>query len=233
MTVGLDRRIAEEIDYRSELMEAARSPSRSRRKFSQLLVSGKASKELLRGWAVNWFYFEKNVPKKDAAIISNCDIVSVRRLWVTKILEHDGFGHNRGAIEGWLKFAIGLGLTNHAVTEARYLDGVTSAVADYLSFVRSKSWVEGIATSIGMLFVPEFVVQRLVAFRRYYPWVEPNALDYFRELYSKARKDGRAAMQLVIRYADTPTLKADSIKAASVGSEIQDRIMQSIMERFG
>ena len=220
-------------NFEHMLVQAVGKTSVNRRKFTQLLVEGKASKELLRGWAVNWYFFEKNVPRKDGAIISNCDLVNVRRLWVTKILEHDGYGHNEGAIEGWLKFATGLGIPQLEVTNGRYIEDVVDAVHNYVEFAKSRSWMEGVAMSVGMLFVPELVEQRLVAFRRHYPWVQQGSLNYFRTLYSKARKEGRMALQLVIKYADSKLIQRDSIKAAEFGGRIQERILLSVMRVYG
>jgi pyrroloquinoline-quinone synthase len=233
MGVPLNRGGYTRDEFERMLVQAVGKTDVNRRRFTQLLVAGKASRELLRGWAINWYFFERNVPRKDGAIISNCDLVDVRRLWVTKILEHDGYGRNEGAIEGWLRFATGLGVPREEVTQGRYIEDVVDAVDNYVEFAKSKSWLEGVAMSVGMVFVPMLVEQRLLAFRKHYPWVEQDSLDYFRTLYSKARRDGRMALQLVIKYADGKTVQRDSIRAAEFGGKVQERILLSVMREYG
>ena len=35
---------------------------------------GLLSPEALRGWVANRFYYQRNIPRKDAAILSNCPV---------------------------------------------------------------------------------------------------------------------------------------------------------------
>ncbi len=69
--------------------------------FNVMLNSGKATREQIRGWVANRFYYQVNIPVKDAAIIANCDERAVRRNWVQRILHPDGHGHDPGRIEAW------------------------------------------------------------------------------------------------------------------------------------
>ena len=40
--------------------------------FHQYMNEGSLTPEQVRGWVANRFYYQKNIPLKDAAIISNC-----------------------------------------------------------------------------------------------------------------------------------------------------------------
>ena len=51
---------------------------------------GQLSPEALRGWVANRFYYQRNIPIKDAAILANCPVREVRRAWIHRILDHDG-----------------------------------------------------------------------------------------------------------------------------------------------
>ena len=79
--------------------------------FNLMLNSGKAAPEQIRGWVANRFYYQINIPVKDAAILSNCDDRAVRRNWVQRILDHDGYGDDPGGIDSWLRLAEAVGLT--------------------------------------------------------------------------------------------------------------------------
>jgi pyrroloquinoline-quinone synthase len=58
--------------------------------FHVAMNEGSLSQEALRGWVANRFYYQQNIPVKDAAILSNCPLREVRRLWIHRILDHDG-----------------------------------------------------------------------------------------------------------------------------------------------
>ena len=59
--------------------------------FNVLLNTGGATPEQVRGWVANRFYYQIAIPIKDAAVLSNCPDPQVRRGWVQRILDHDGF----------------------------------------------------------------------------------------------------------------------------------------------
>jgi len=79
-----------------------------------LLNGGGASREQIQGWVANRFYYQIAIPVKDAAILSNCPNREVRREWIQRILDHDGFElggtRDEGGIEAWIRLGIAVGL---------------------------------------------------------------------------------------------------------------------------
>jgi len=73
--------------------------------FHVAMNEGRLSQDALRGWVANRFYYQQNIPVKDAAILSNCPLREVRRIWIHRILDHDGTGENEGGIEAWLRLS--------------------------------------------------------------------------------------------------------------------------------
>src|SRR5438876_11795719 len=65
--------------------------------FHVAMNEGRLSPEALRGWVANRFYYQRNIPIKDAAILANCPVREVRRAWIHRILDHDGV--SSGAVE--------------------------------------------------------------------------------------------------------------------------------------
>ena len=61
--------------------------------------NGEASREQIRGWVANRFYYQTTIPLKDAAIMANCPDPHTRRKWVQRILDHDGSNGHDGGIE--------------------------------------------------------------------------------------------------------------------------------------
>jgi len=58
--------------------------------FHIAMNEGRLSPDALRGWVANRFYYQRNIPIKDAAILSNCPVREVRQVWIHRILDHDG-----------------------------------------------------------------------------------------------------------------------------------------------
>jgi len=83
--------------------------------FNRMLNEGKASREQIRGWVANRYYYQISIPVKDAAILSNCPSRAMRREWIQRILDHDGCGDDAGGIEAWTQLALAVGLSREEV----------------------------------------------------------------------------------------------------------------------
>ncbi len=158
--------------------------------FNVMLNTGLASREQIRGWVANRFYYQISIPIKDAAILANCPDRAVRRNWVQRILDHDGYGEDPGGIDSWLRLAEAVGLQREE-TEAlvHVVPGVRFAVDAYVNFARRAPWPEAVCSSLTELFAPEIHKQRLANWPDHYPWIERGGLHYFQSRVSIARRD--------------------------------------------
>jgi len=167
--------------------------------FNLMLNSGQATREQIRGWVANRFYYQINIPLKDAAILANCEERAVRRNWVQRILDHDGCGEDPGGIESWLRLAEAVGLERAQVESLQdVLPGVRFAVDAYVNFARRAPWLEGVCASLTELFAPEIHRQRLASWPGHYPWIDPAGLSYFQSRMSRARRDVEFALALTL-----------------------------------
>ncbi|HEY0342956.1 MAG TPA: pyrroloquinoline-quinone synthase PqqC, partial [Steroidobacteraceae bacterium] len=130
--------------------------------FNVMLNTGRADPEQIRGWVANRFYYQVSIPVKDAAILANCDDRSVRRNWVQRILDHDGYGDDPGGIESWIRLGEAVGLERERIEGLTdVLPGVRFAVDAYVNFARRAPWQEAVCSSLTELFAPEIHKQRL------------------------------------------------------------------------
>jgi pyrroloquinoline-quinone synthase len=158
--------------------------------FNVMLNTGKATREQIRGWVANRFYYQISIPLKDAAILANCPERAVRRNWVQRILDHDGCGDDPGGIESWLRLAQAVGLPRAEVESlAQVLPGVRFAVDAYVNFARRAPWEESVCASLTELFAPEIHRQRLAGWPEHYRWIESEGLAYFQSRLTHARRD--------------------------------------------
>jgi pyrroloquinoline-quinone synthase len=182
--------------------------------FHVRMNAGQLSREQLRGWVANRFYYQRCIPIKDAAIISNCPIREVRRLWLHRISDHDGMRDGEGGIEAWLRLGEACGLSRIELFDERHVvPGVRFAVDAYVTLARSKPWPVAVASSLTELFAPDLMSTRIKAFEQYYTWVPPWGLDYFRSRVTRARSDSEEGMDLTLRYCDTRDLQEQAVRA--------------------
>ena len=176
--------------------------------YNLLLNSGRLSQRQVQLWVANRFYYQLNIPLKDAAVLSHCPDQAVRREWIQRILDHDGRGDDPGGIEAWLRLAEATGLTREETLSLQHvLPGVRFAVDAYVNFARQQPWQEAVCASLTELFAPHIHQQRLNHWPDHYPWIEAEGLGYFRKRLSEARRDVEHGLALTLQYFDTRALQ--------------------------
>lgn len=167
--------------------------------FHVRMDAGELTRDELQRWVANRFYYQRCIPLKDAAILSNCPDVEVRREWVKRIIDHDGTTAGEGGIESWLRLGEALGVPrDELVSERAVLPAVRYAVDAYVDFARRRPWIEAVASSLTELFGPAAIRVRLAALEQHYPWIDPAGLEYFRSRLDQAPRDAEHALGLVV-----------------------------------
>ena len=225
MTTGLwDRET-----FVAKLREVGGRAYHDKHPFHVAMNEGRLSKEALRGWVGNRFYYQRNIPVKDAAILSNCPVREVRRAWIHRIIDHDGDNQNEGGIEAWLRLGEACGLSQEDLLEERHLlPPVRFAVDAYVNFARREPWPVAIASSLTEMFAPDLMAARLTAFEKFYTWIDVNGLDYFRRRVTQARRDSNEALEITIQYCDTRELQESALRALQFKCDLLWAILDAI-----
>jgi pyrroloquinoline-quinone synthase len=173
--------------------------------FHVMMAEGKLTKKQLQGWVANRFYYQISIPVKDAAILSNCDDREIRREWIQRILDHDGYHiggmDDPGGIEAWIRLGEAVGLSRDNVTSLRFLaPAARFAVDAYVNFARRQPWQEAVASSLTELFAPHIHQQRIDTWPTQYPWVDLAGLHYFRQRLTQARRDVAHGLRFTLDY---------------------------------
>ena len=173
--------------------------------FHALLHGGKCTKGQVQAWALNRYYYQAMIPIKDASLIARCDDPAVRRQWRSRLVDHDGERDGDGGIARWLKLTDGLGLDRDYVTSLRgLLPGTRFAVEAYVRFVREKTLLEAIASSLTEMFSPVIISERMSGMLASYPFVTRETLSYFDKRPPQAQRDADFALDYVKQHAMTP-----------------------------
>ncbi len=173
--------------------------------FHSLLHGGKCSRGQVQAWALNRYYYQAMIPIKDASLIARCEDPAVRREWRSRLVDHDGEREGDGGIARWLKLTDGLGLERNYVTSLRgILPGTRFAVEAYVNFVREKTLLEAIASSLTEMFSPVIISERMTGMLANYDFITRETLSYFDKRPPQAQRDADFALNFVKRDARTP-----------------------------
>jgi pyrroloquinoline-quinone synthase len=201
-------------EFTEQLRQVGRLHYHDKHPFHRLMNEGQLDREQIRLWVSNRFYYQKNIPIKDALLLARCPVREVRRRWVQRILDHDGWGDDPGGIEKWLRLGEAAGLGREDLEADRFLlPGVRFAVDAYVHFVGSRPWIEGVASSLTELFAPPLMTERLAAFEKHYPWIDPAALAYFRSRPPLAARDSEHGLTLVREYCRSREVQERAVAA--------------------
>jgi pyrroloquinoline-quinone synthase len=175
-----------------------------RHPFHGLLHGGKCSPAQVRAWVINRYYYQSRIPQKDAALISRCEDPELRRAWRSRIEDHDGGVDEGGGIRRWLKLAEAVGLDPGYVASAKgVLPATRFAVDAYVRFVRDKTLLEAIASSLTELFAANIHAERIEGLLRHYEFANEESLGYFKSRLREAPKDVAFGLSWVLDHADT------------------------------
>ena len=151
--------------------------------FHKLLHGGKLDKGQVQAWALNRYYYQCSIPIKDAVVISRMKDPELRRIWRKRIVDHDGEDADSGGIERWYKLTDGLGLDREYVKST---DGVLSttrfAVDAYVNFVKEKTLLESMTSSLTELFAPSIHKERISGMLENYDFINDDIMSYFKNL---------------------------------------------------
>jgi pyrroloquinoline-quinone synthase len=172
--------------------------------FHHLLHDGKLTKGQVQAWALNRYYYQASIPAKDASLLARLDTPELRREWRRRLEDHDGDGTHPGGVERWLALTDGLGLDRgHVTSLSGLLPATRFAVDAYVRFVREKSVLEAIASSLTEMFSTNIIRQRVSGMLANYDFVSEQTLAYFKPRLTQAPADVAFALDHVKRHADT------------------------------
>lgn len=173
--------------------------------FHRMLHGGELDKGQVQAWALNRFYYQSTIPIKDAVVLSRFRDRKLRLEWRHRIEDHDGHPDTEGGIERWLVLTDGLGLDREYVESTRgILPATRFAVDAYVHFVRDRTPLEAVASSLTELFAPGIHQERISGMLEHYDFITPDVMAYFRKRLDQATRDAEFALDYVKTHARTP-----------------------------
>lgn len=189
--------------------------------FHKLLHGGKLNRGQVQAWALNRYYYQSRIPAKDASLLARLPTAELRRNWRSRLEDHDGTEPGTGGVARWLKLAEGVGLDrDYVISTAGLLAGTRFAVDAYVAFVRERSVLEAIASSLTELFSPGIISERVSGMLKNYDFVTPETLAYFTPRLTQAPRDSDFALAYVKEHARTAEQQEAALGALRFKCEV-------------
>ncbi|HTQ70742.1 MAG TPA: pyrroloquinoline-quinone synthase PqqC [Acidocella sp.] len=172
--------------------------------FHKMLHSGGCTRAQVQAWALNRYYYQCSIPRKDALIVARFPDAESRRAWRQRLVDHDGDAPGDGGIARWLRLATGVGLDAELVESCRAILPITRYAVDaYVNFVRERSLLEAVASSLTEMFSPTIISERVAGMLANYDFVDRDTLVYFNARLHQAPRDADFALKYVKQHART------------------------------
>lgn len=182
--------------------------------FHRLLHDGKLSREQVGAWALNRSYYQAMIPVKDATLLARLPTPKLRRSWRQRIVDHDGEHEGDGGFARWQKLTASFGFSNKDVEAGiGVLPATKFAVEAYVHFVREKSLLEAIASSLTEMFSPQIIRERVSGMLANYSFITHETMAYFDKRPTQAARDVDFAIDYVRTHATTAEQQRAAIKA--------------------
>ncbi|MFZ5964428.1 pyrroloquinoline-quinone synthase PqqC [Thalassococcus sp. BH17M4-6] len=189
--------------------------------FHHLLHGGDCTPDQVRAWVINRYYYQHSIPMKDAAFMSRLEDPAMRKIWRSRIEDHDGTDTNEGGIKRWLRLAEAVGLDPDYVSSTRgVLPATKFAVDAYVRFVREKSLLEAVAASLTELFAPKIHKDRIAGLLKNYDFADDSSLSYFQNRLKEAPKDVAFGLAWVLDHADTQEKQDAAARALEFKTDV-------------
>ncbi len=182
--------------------------------FHRLLHGGQLSRAQVQAWALNRYYYQSRIPAKDATLLARLPTADLRRAWRSRIVDHDGDAPGTGGVARWLRLAEGVGLDRALVESTEgILPGTRFAVDAYVAFVRDRTILEAVASSLTEMFSPGIIAERVSGMLANYDFITRETLAYFTPRLTQAPRDADFALAYVLEHATTPDRQAAVLAA--------------------
>jgi len=199
-----DDRLMTPDEFSDAMQQIGRERYHSLHPFHKMLHGGELNHGQIQAWALNRYYYQASIPRKDLTLMARLRTPELRLAWRSRVLDHDGVEVETGGISRYLQLIDRLDLDrDYVISTEGLLPGTRFAVDAYVNFVAERPELEMIASSLTELFAPTIHKERIAGLSEHYDWADEYALAYFKKRLGEAPKDAEFGRDYVIREADT------------------------------
>ena len=146
--------------------------------FYQRWSQGKLSLDELRGYAKEYYPFEKEFPRFISAAHSSCEDLSARQALLENLVHEERGEENHPEL--WLRFAEGMGVSRDEVKEHFHSDETQNLLRVFRKHANSGNTLDGLAALYAYeRQQPDVARQKIEGLKAFYGIEEPSTLQFF------------------------------------------------------
>ena len=180
--------------------------------FYQAWTSGDLPVESLKGYAAQYFHFEKAYPTFLSGIHHRCEEPSVRQLLLDNLWDEEHGEENH--VELWLRFCDALGLDRDEVQQGEALDSTVELIGTYKELTAEAPTAAGAAALYAYESqVPEVAQVKMAGLKRFYGMDGDRDVSFFRVHQAMDIEHSDAEREMVTTLASTDSEKEAAVAA--------------------
>lgn len=199
--------------------------------FYQMWNEGKLDLNMLRHYAMEYYWQVYYFPTYVSATHANCDDMEIRQMLLENLIEEE-YGPNNHP-ELWRRFGDALGISREEITERKYLPHTKESVRILKDLAGRKNPVEGLAALYAYESqIPEVSSTKIEGLKKHYGLNSENALIFF-EVHEKADEIHRTVTrEALVRLCETDEQKEVALDAAREAADALNLLLDGVYETY-
>ncbi len=170
---------------------------------AKMFLDGKLTKEQLKTWAIQEYWFYKGPSYWSAAEAANAPTLLDQQILMDPLVTEMGTGNKESHVDLYVKYCNAMGITLDEILSTPLLPGTVSSVSEFYNICKFLPLPEAIAAEkIAGENVNKIRHEKYYsAYRKYYSWIPESALIFHKEHVTEDVGHTKIGMYLVKKYA--------------------------------
>lgn len=200
--------------------------------FYQRWQKGELSLEELKGYAKEYYAFEREFPRFLSALHSRCESASMRQS-ILQNLVHEELGANNHP-ELWLKFAEGMGVARMNVEEHIHSDETEQLLRTFRKYCWNGSMEEGLAALYAYESQqPQVAATKTRGLKEFYDVREDSTVAFFRAHEHYDVEHSQTEADCLAEICQDEKQQGRALEAASVVTHALYEFLDGVERRYG
>ncbi len=199
--------------------------------FYQMWSEGKLDLNMLRHYAMEYYWQVYYFPTYVSATHANCEDMEIRQMLLENLIEEEHGPDNHPEL--WRRFGDALGVSRDEMAARKYLPHTKESVRILKDLAGRKNPVEGLAALYAYESqIPEASTTKIEGLKKYYGLNSEDALIFF-EVHEKADEIHRTVTrEALIRLCETDQQKEVALDAAREAADALNLLLDGVYETY-
>ena len=217
--------------FETDLLAAVMQHSMLKHPFYVAWSEGKLSREVLQGYAKQYYAHVRAFPTYVSAVHSHCDDIATRQMLLENLVEEEQGTENHPEL--WLRFAESLGVKRDDVMNAELLPQTKESVARLKQLTQSPDYREGLAALYAYESqIPEVAQTKRAGLKEFYGVEDERGVSFFRVHESIDLLHKEVEQRILSKECATPEDKKRITAAAGAGAQALWLFLDGVSEAY-